>query len=188
LEIEAQIAAKPEPSDDDIVRKSQSDPQAFRAIYEKYYKNLYLFAFRRLGDRELARDITQQVFLKALQALGKFQFRGVPFSAWLFRIAVNECNEFFRKTKRARLVSIDEEMTRALHDELTYDTSTDDLEAKLPMLLQRLREDELQLVQLRFFDGLPFQDIALILDITENNAKVKTYRALDRLKKHFLNP
>ncbi|MCA4898067.1 MAG: RNA polymerase sigma factor [Bacteroidota bacterium] len=188
MEIKTDIAAKPEPSDDDVVRKSQSDPQAFRSIYEKYYKNLYLFAFRRLGDRELARDITQQVFLKALQAIGKFQFRGVPFSAWLFRIAVNECNEFFRKTNRARLVSVDERMTQALHDELTYDTSADELEAKLPMLLQRLREDELQLIQLRFFDGLPFQDIALILDITENNAKVKTYRALDRLKKHFLNP
>ena len=113
MEIETEIATKPEPNDEDIVRKSQSDPQAFRPIYEKYYKNLYLFAFRRLGDRELARDITQQVFLKALHALGKFQFRGVPFSAWLFRIAANECNEFFRKTKRARWISIDESIAHA---------------------------------------------------------------------------
>lgn len=98
--------------------------------------------YRRTTDRELAGDISQQVFLKALLALSKFQFRGVPFSAWLFRIAVNECNEFFRKTNRTRAVSIDERMVQLLHDELTYDTTTDDLSAQLPSLLLTLKEDE----------------------------------------------
>ncbi|UXE68538.1 MAG: hypothetical protein KA713_08180 [Chryseotalea sp. WA131a] len=80
--------------------------------------------------------------LKALLALSKFQFRGVPFSAWLFRIAMNECNEFFRKTNRTRSVSIDERMVQLLHDELTYDTTTDDLSAQLPSLLLTLKGDE----------------------------------------------
>ncbi len=172
--------------EDEILRKSQSEPQAFKPIYEKYYKRIYLFIFRKVGNKEVAADVAQQVFLKALIALVKFQFRGVPFSAWLFRIALNECNEFFRKSKRARWIAINEEITQRLHEELTYDTTQDDLAAKLPALLAKLKEDELLLIQLRFFEGLPFLEISEILNMTENNAKVKTYRTLEKLKKQFL--
>jgi RNA polymerase sigma-70 factor (ECF subfamily) len=101
---------------------------------------------------------------------------------------VNECNEFFRKTKRTRTVSIDERMVQLLHDELTYDTTTDDLSAQLPTLLLTLKEDELQLIQLRFFEGLSFKEIGDILEVTENNAKVKTYRTLEKLKNKFIKP
>ncbi len=188
MDFELEIKARPEPNDDEVVRRSQSDPRAFRPIYEKYFKPLYRFTYRRLGDRELARDVTQQVFLKALQALSKFQFRGAPFSAWLYRIALNECNEFYRKTNRTRTISIDERMIQQLHDELTYDTTTDDLSALLPSLLHTLKEDELHLIQLRFFEGMSFKEIGDIFELTENNAKVKTYRTLEKLKKKFVKP
>lgn len=188
MEDQVQVTSNYDLDEEAILRQSQVDAQAFRPIYEKYYKKVYLFLYRRTTDRELAGDITQQVFLKALLAVSKFQFRGVPFSAWLFRIAVNECNEFFRKTNRTRAVSIDERMVQLLHDELTYDTTTDDLSAQLPSLLLTLKEDELQLIQLRFFEGLSFKEIGDILELTENNAKVKTYRTLEKLKKKFIKP
>jgi RNA polymerase sigma-70 factor, ECF subfamily len=173
-------------SEEDILRRSQTDPQAFKPIYEKYYKKVFLFVYRKVGEKELAADIAQQTFLKGLMALSKFQFRGVPFSAWLFRIALNECNEFFRKSKRARWIALDDGITHLLHEELTYDTTQDDLTTKLPALLAKLKEDELQLIQLRFFEGLAFKEISEILDMTENNTKVKTYRTLEKLKKEFL--
>lgn len=172
--------------EEDILRKSQSDSQAFRPIYEKYFKRIYLFTYRKVGEKELAADITQQVFLKALLALGKFQFRGVPFSAWLFRIALNECNEFFRKTKRAMRIDLDDAIIELLHEELTYDTTLDDLAVKLPELLTKLKEEELQLIELRFFEDLSFKEISEILNLTETNTKVKTYRILEKLKKQFL--
>ncbi|MFM7852385.1 MAG: RNA polymerase sigma factor, partial [Flammeovirgaceae bacterium] len=108
--------------------------------------------------------------------------------AWLFRIAINEANEFFRKTNRTRWVSMDDRIVQRLHDELTYDTTTHDLSAQLPSLLLTLKEDELQLIQLRFFEGLSFKEIGEILELTENNAKVKTYRTLEKLKKSFIKP
>jgi RNA polymerase sigma-70 factor (ECF subfamily) len=85
-------------------------------------------------------------------------------------------------------VSIDERMVQLLHDELTHDTTTDDLSAQLPTLLLTLKEDELQLIQLRFFEGLSFKEIGDILEVTENNAKVKTYRTLEKLKNKFIKP
>ena len=188
MEREAAIRSNPDIQEENILRQSQIDPQAFKPIYEKYFKKVYLFAYRRMGDRELAADITQQVFLKALKSISRFQFRGVPFLAWLLRIALNECNEFFRKTKRARWVSIDEDSTQFLYEELTYDNTADDLAAKLPSILRTLKEEELHLIQLRFFEGLAFKDVGEVLQMTENNAKVKTYRTLEKIKKQFLKP
>ncbi len=83
------------------IRRSQTDPEAFKPLYEKYFKKIFLFVLRRVNEKEIARDITQQIFLKALNSIRKFQLRGLPFSAWLFRIAINECNDYFRKTKKA---------------------------------------------------------------------------------------
>src|SRR5579859_15710 len=80
-----------------LLKQSVSDPEAFRSIYEKYFKKIFAFVFHRVGDKMTTADITQQVFIKAWMGLSKFQFRGVPFSSWLYRIAINECNDLFRQ-------------------------------------------------------------------------------------------
>jgi RNA polymerase sigma-70 factor, ECF subfamily len=169
-----------------IIKQSQTDSEAFRPLYEKYYKRLFLFLLHRTGERESAADLCQQVFLKALKGLSKFQFRGLPFSAWLYRIAINECNDFFKKTKRERLVTLDDVGLNHLFEEMTAENTIEELHRKLPSILQQLQEDELQLIELRFFEGRQFKEIGDILQITENYAKVKTYRVLDRMKKLFL--
>jgi RNA polymerase sigma-70 factor (ECF subfamily) len=97
-----------------LIRNSQADPEAFRPLYEKYFKRIFLFVHHRVGDKAMTADLTSQVFLKALINIKKFSFRGLPFSAWLFRIALNECNDFFRKNKRYRLVTMEEGMVEHL--------------------------------------------------------------------------
>ncbi len=169
------------------IRRSQTDPEAFKPLYEKYFKKIFLFILRRVTEKEIARDITQQVFLKALNSLRKFQVRGLPFSAWLFRIAINECNDYFRKTKKARLVTIDEQLTESLFEEMMADNRMEELKLRLPAILKTLSPDDLQLIEFRFFEQRSFREIGLLLDITETYAKVKTYRALDKMKKRFLN-
>ncbi|NOS94000.1 MAG: sigma-70 family RNA polymerase sigma factor [Cyclobacteriaceae bacterium] len=169
------------------IRRSQTDPEAFKPLYEKYFKKIFLFTLRRVNEKEIARDITQQVFLKALNSIRKFQLRGLPFSAWLFRIAVNECNDYFRKTKKARLITIDEQVTESLFEEMMADNRLDELNAKLPAILKTLSPVELQLIEFRFFEQRSFREIGLLLDLTETYAKVKTYRALDKMKNRFLN-
>ena len=99
------------------VEAAKSDPARFSVLYEKYYKVIFIFIFRRTGEEELAADITSNTFLKAMLALPKYEYKGVPFSAFLFRIALNEINMYFRKSKKERVVSLEQVSLGAMVDE-----------------------------------------------------------------------
>ena len=90
----------------DLIRRAQEyDPAAFGAIYERYYNGVYKYIYYRVGDQGLAEDLTMEVFVKALEAIEGFTFRGVPFSAWLYRIASNLVTDRWRQSKGRRAVS-----------------------------------------------------------------------------------
>ena len=172
--------------EEQIILRSQTDPEAFRPLYEKYFRRMFLFVLHRVEDKSLAADITSQAFLKALLHIKRFKFRGLPFSSWLFRIALNECNDYFRKTRRYRIVTIEDKAIEHLYEELTNTTREEDLRQQLPTILQKLTGEELQLIELRFFEQRPFKEVADIVGITETYAKVKVYRILQKMKKLFL--
>lgn len=170
-----------------IIQEAKDDPEAFRVIYEKYYKRIFLFVLHRVGEKDISADITSQIFLKALQKLHQYQPRGLPFSSWLFRIAVNECNEFFRRNKRVRWVVLEDEHAQMLYEEMFGNEVLSELKAMLPVILEKLQRDELQLIELRFMENRPFKEVAYIVGISENYAKVRTYRVLEKMKKLFVN-
>jgi RNA polymerase sigma-70 factor (ECF subfamily) len=172
--------------EEQMILRSQTDPEAFRPLYEKYFKRIFLFVLHRVEDRSQAADLTSQAFLKALLNIKRFKFRGLPFSSWLFRIALNECNDYFRKTNRYRMVTIEDKAVAYLYEELTNHSREEDLRQQLPAILQKLTGEELQLIELRFFEQRPFKEVADIIGITETYAKVKVYRILQKMKKHFL--
>ena len=180
------VTSSVEESENEIILLSQKDPAAFKPLYERYFRRILLFVLRRVNDKERATDITQQVFLKVLSNIGRFQFRGFPFSSWLYRIAINECNDYFRKKNRVRWVTLEKENIGYLYDELTADTTMEEWEKKIPGILQQLKPNELMLIELRFFEGKPFREIAEILNVKEVNAKTKTYRILQKMKKLFM--
>jgi RNA polymerase sigma-70 factor, ECF subfamily len=172
--------------EEDVIRKAKENPEAFRVIYERYYKPIFLFVLHRVGEKEQCADITSQVFLKALVNLQKFTFRGLPFSSWLYRIAVNECNSYFRQNKRSRVVVLEEAHMEHLYDDMFGENFHEEIRAKLPIVLEKLKPDELQVVELRYLEGRPFREVAEILNITETYAKVRTYRILEKMKKLFV--
>jgi RNA polymerase sigma-70 factor (ECF subfamily) len=172
--------------EEDVIKKARKDPKAFKPIYEKYYKQIFIFILHRVGSKDQSADITSQVFLKALTSLERYEFRGLPFSSFLYRIAVNECNTFFRRNKRERLVVLEDEHVDELYDEMFGDDLREELRLKLPLILEKLKPEELQLIELRFLEGRPFKEVAEILDITETYAKVRTYRVLDKMKKLYV--
>jgi RNA polymerase sigma-70 factor (ECF subfamily) len=159
------------------------NPENFRVLYERYYRSIFLFILHRVADKPATADLTSQVFFKALTNLSRYRFRGLPFSAWLYRIAVNECNDLFRREKRARYVVLEESVAENLYEEMFTADAKEELKERLPYALERLRPEELQLIELRYMENRPFREVAAILDITENNAKVKVYRVLDKLRK-----
>ncbi|MEI9918391.1 MAG: sigma-70 family RNA polymerase sigma factor [Bacteroidota bacterium] len=173
-------------SEEDAILKSKTDPKAFRPLYEAYFKRILLFVLHRVGDKDLASDVTQQVFLNALSKIDKYQSRGLPFSSWLFRIASNQCNDFFRKNKKMRTVVLEDTNIRELYEDLTEEQSWSEWEKKLPGVLEHLSPDDLQLIELRYFEQRPFKEVSEIMGLTESNTKVRAYRILDKMKKIFL--
>jgi RNA polymerase sigma-70 factor, ECF subfamily len=164
-----------------ILEKSKSDPACFAPIYEKYYNQVFVFVYRRVESKDLAADLTSQVFLKAMVNLRFYRFRGLPFSAWLFRVASNEVNEYYRKNKTERIISIDDARIQSLSDDIEEDLQTE-TEEKLLKAFEKLSDEEVQVIELRYFENRSFREVGYILKVTENNAKVKTYRLLDKLK------
>ena len=168
------------------IRQAKVDARAFKPLYERYYKPIFLFLFHRTGDKDASADLTSQVFLKALAGLRKYEFRGLPFSSWLYRIAVNECNSYFRKNKSVRLVVLEDHHADRVYEEMFGESTAEDLKRNLPHILEKLKPAELQLIELRYLEGRAFKEVAEILNISETHAKVKTYRILDKMKKLFI--
>lgn len=164
------------------IQAAQRQPSLFRPLYDRYYEPIFRYIYRRTNDEHLTADLSAQVFLKAIQKLSKYQFKGVPFSAWLYRIASNEVAQHFRNTQKERVVSIEDQNLSDIAEELSTQ-DTEKLRAAMIDALQDLKPLDLSLIELRFFEQRPFKEIADILDINESNAKVKTYRILERMKK-----
>jgi len=138
-----------------------------------------------MDDEELAFDVTSQVFIKAMNHLHKYEYRGVPFSSWLYRIAKSELYQAFRDRKARRTVNVASMSLFEMIEEMEEDDNTEN-KTKLFKCLALLKEKDLQLIELRYFEKRSYREIGEILEITENNAKVRTFRALERLKKQFL--
>lgn len=168
----------------DIIERSRKDPAAFGELYEIYFDRIFNFVYRQTDDEELAGDLCSQTFINALNSLSRYEFRGIPFSAWLYRIARNEINKHYRKNKRKNVFSIEEVKVRELI-ERSDENWDEELVQKLVNFMKDLPTDMLQVLELRFFEDKDFKDIAFILDITESGAKMRTYRALDKLRKNF---
>lgn len=171
---------KLEQTEEELIAAAKQDRRQFEPLYLRYRKRIFLFIYHRVGDKALAADIASQVFLKAMANLDSYVYKGLPFSAWLFRIAINECNAHFRKASTHFLV-LDDHHSELLHEEIHLNFEDDNND--LSNALKSLNHDEITLIELRFFEGLKFAEIAEVLSITENNSKVKLYRILDKLKK-----
>lgn len=168
----------------ELVERAKSDTFYFELLYEQNFDKVYRFVFKRLsGNEEISGELTQITFIKAMHALNKYENRGFVFSSWLIRIAQNEINMYFRKLKKNYHVDVHENQLNNLSIELDTEHSfSQEQQEKLIVLLNSLPSDKLDLIELRFFNGLSFKEIAEIYQITEANAKMKIYRIIEKLK------
>lgn len=170
--------------DGKFIQAAKENPKLFEPLYTKYHEAILRFVYLRVDEKQDAHDITSQVFLNALLNIQKYEHRGLPFSSWLFRIAINELNQFFRKKKKFRAVNLETSGLAFLAEELEDDGLEESVN-RLKTCLTRLSSADYLIIEMRFFEKRAFKEIGDILDITENNAKVRTYRALDRLRKVY---
>lgn len=170
------------------IQVAQGNPVMFRPLYDRYYEPIFRYIHRRTLDESLSADICSEVFFKAMQKLDKYEFKGVPFSAWLYRIASNEITQHFRNTQKNRTVSVETTALPEIMEEMGDLESIEQhqfREALIPCL-NKLKPKDLEIIELRFFEQRPFKEIADLLDITESSCKMRTYRVLERLKKLIL--
>lgn len=177
-----------------LVAQARKDPSAFGVLFDRYYPAIYGYVLRRVGKWNDAQDITSEVFLKALTALSRYRWTGVPFSAWLYRIATREVGMYFRRARRAH-VSLNWLMDESGFDAaLAVDLRAERLEAEqqLERLTQfRAAQSHIatlplkyqDVLALRFFERKSIGEIAEILGKKPGTVKSLISRGVARLKK-----
>ena len=165
-----------------VTAAQRGDQGALGSLYELYFPRVYRYAVTRLGHSEDAEDVTEEIFLRIIDNLGGFEFRGLPFGAWVFRIARNEVVSHVRRQKvRAATAPLDEFIPDASADHVAQ------VEAQLTMdvvrtAAEKLPEAQRQVIALRFGAGLSVAETAQALKKTENNVKVLQHKAIARLQ------
>jgi len=174
-----------------LIALSKKDPAAFGRIYDMYFDMIFRFVLHRVGNVADAEDLTAQTFFNALKNLWKFRWTGISITAWLYRIATNEANGFFRRQKKKSFADI-EKLSKRLPDkknrpdhELEIAEETLAQQRTFLMLnrcIKELKPEEQSLITLRYFEKKPYAEIAKILGKKEGTLRMRAKRALEKLK------
>ncbi len=166
-----------------IVSAAQrGDQDALGSLYESFFPRVYRYVATRLGNPEDAEDVTEEIFLRIIDNLGSFEFRGLPFGAWVFRIARNEVVSHVRRQKvRSATAPLDELIPDANADHVS-EVETQLTIAVVRQAAEKLPEAQRQVIALRFGAGLSVAETAQALKKTENNVKVLQHKAIAKLQ------
>jgi RNA polymerase sigma-70 factor (ECF subfamily) len=167
-----------------VERAQRGDRSALEELYLLHFDRIYGYLHMSVGTRHDAEDLTTQTFVKMLEAIGRFQWRSVPFSAWLFRIAHNLAMDHFRANRRWQP---EEEIPESAHGE--ENSAEEEALASLGQtsmlaLIDRLSPEQRQVLTLKFVFRFSNAEAASILDKTEGAVKSLQHRALASLQKH----
>ena len=163
-----------------LIEQAKKEPKLFGILYKRYFTEITNFIFSKIREESTAYDLSQQVFIKALQNIPKYQFKGVPYVALLYRIASNECNSYFRSKKKERGISLDSDACKTIAYEV--DEIKVDFTPLLMNILDQLSEDEVTFIELKYFESCSVKEMSFILKISESNIKVKGHRLLKKIK------
>jgi RNA polymerase sigma-70 factor (ECF subfamily) len=158
-----------------LIEAAQKDPGRFGALYELHFERVYAYVGRRIRDRAATEDLTAEVFHKALASLPRFEWRGVPFAVWLYRIAANAIATHFEKSAREAALPPDPAPEPVVFREVEH-------RARLFRLVGALPEDQRRVIRLRFGAEKSIREIARALGRTEGAVKQLQLRALKSLR------
>ena len=157
-----------------LIEAAQRDPSRFGELYQEHFYRVYAYVARRVGDRHQAEDVTSEVFREALAGIGKFEWRGAPFAAWLLRIASRAVADHFKRLGREAGIPEDPPEAGA--------SSEIERRAMLFQLVGRLPEAQRRVIQLRFVEQKSIREIAQELGRSEGAVKQLQLRAIENLR------
>jgi RNA polymerase sigma-70 factor (ECF subfamily) len=177
------MRTKKDPNEGALIQASiEGDGKAFEGLYVRYMQAIYRYIFFRVGDEGQAEDLTEETFLRAWEALPKYQHRKHPFSSWLYRIAHNLIIDYYRRVKP---VPISNGLMRTYSNPAETLDRMVDRKHEIQLLVkavQRLNELEKEIVLLRFVEGLSHKEIAAMVGRSQSSCRVILHRALKALR------
>jgi len=186
LEIGSGAASPPSDIDDGTIERARAgDQQALAAVYDWYLPRVYRYVLSRLGDVAEAEDLTEDIFLRMLGAIADYKRTGVPFSAWLFRIARNHLVSYYRKNGNRKADALQETMADSRHDPASI-VETQLILGEVAEAVQRLPDAQRDVIALRFAVGLSIAETAQVLGKRQGNVKALQHKAVTRLQKILL--
>lgn len=169
--------------DSALVALAKEDRQAFGELYLRYLKKIYSYVYHRTGNTHDAEDLTAKVFMRALSHIRNYEDRGLPFQAWLYRIAHNIVANWHRDQGRRKIIALDDYVARSLKSDAPDHLAEESEErARLMEVVRRLPEDRQQLILLKFIEGLSNAEIGAIMGRTEGAVKSLYHRTLLALR------
>jgi RNA polymerase sigma-70 factor, ECF subfamily len=176
---EAELAAERE-----LILAAQRDRAAFTPLYERYVDQIYAYAYSLTHNRELAEDVTAATFARAMEELPRFEWRGIPYSAWLYRVAANLVA---RDKRRPGWIELSPHLRDG--EESPEDAATrSDRDAHIRAAVADLPADQRQAVVLRFGGDMRNKEIAAIMGRSEGAVKLLTFRAMTTLRRRLGAP
>ena len=177
------------PKDDALlVEQAQRNPEEFGVIYERYVHKIYTYIYYRTGNVHDAEDLTTTVFMQAMNHLPRYTNRGLPFSAWLYRIAHNLVSNWYRDQRRREVVNLETKKLTANPDDSPVNVTVTNEETE--MLLEAIRSlpaDRQELLILKFVEKLSNKEIGKMMRRSEGAIKSLYHRTLMTLRKNLNN-
>jgi RNA polymerase sigma-70 factor (ECF subfamily) len=168
-----------------LIEAAQRDRGRFSELYEANFERVYAYIVRRVRDRDEAQDITADVFHLALKSLPRFEWRGVPFAAWLFRIASNEIADRSKSTAKRRAHesgNVDASASADDHPSIAAGFEEAERKGRLFKLVERLPRDQSRVITMRFAEDKSIREIAIALGRSEGSVKQLQFRAMQNLR------
>lgn len=165
-----------------VQRAQRHDEEAFAQLYEKYFDKIYRYVALKIGNRVEAEDMTQIVFINALRSISSYKWRGLPFSAWLFRIAHNQVVDYLRKKTRQSTLSLNESLTASGDNPQQITEYKMNIE-QLVMATRELTPAQQEVVALRFAGELPIAQVARAMGKSDGAVKALQHSAIVALRK-----
>lgn len=169
-----------------LIERAQQDPLAFAALYDQYVDRVYNYIYQRTGNHSDAEDLTARTFLKAFVHLKGYRSRGVPFVAWLYRIAHNAVANWHRDSHRHQMVALDAVAERTRDDDRPEDLAQSKEESdSLLQAVRGLPAERQELLILKFSEGLSNAEIGQVMHRTEGAIKSLFHRTLATLREEL---
>ncbi|MFL5805631.1 MAG: sigma-70 family RNA polymerase sigma factor [Roseiflexaceae bacterium] len=166
-----------------VIRAKAGDQSAFTAIYERYSAAIYRYIYFRVGEAELAEDLQAEVFLRMLEGMDRYEDRGWPISAWLYRIAHDRTVDTMRRWRNRQHVPLEAWSGTCDGPDSTVDMRLDHEE--LNRVLNDLTDEQRQVIRLRFMADMSVQEVAQKLGRTEGSVKALQHRGIQSLARRL---